>query len=233
MFDFLKKKITKGGSQILRYKSAKKTSEVIGFVDEVDVLLQNARVKVSDGLFGECEIIGHEFIPLKPHIDIRIYKPGFHGRDFYTLVTSGMSDLPMTVHAGVPEQYQRAEIIMYVDEPKDEYLKLLHEYARTPHDFNTFFAHGHTVPNGQPADPLFKGSELDTVFFMPTILSPDDRYPEFITQESGIALQLLHLMPITTIESDYKLEKGTNALYDVFAENDLPFVLNEARKSYL
>ena len=153
MFEFLKrKKKSKGGSTILEYDQSKTDADMIGVQVELDEKLHDSREELFDELFGECESVSHEVIPMLPHIDVFIYKPGHQGRDFYTLVSSGMSDMSMTLPEGVSDEYGRAEIVMYVTEPKDEYINLIRHFARYPHKYETYFAHSHTIPNGQPAE---------------------------------------------------------------------------------
>lgn len=232
MFEFLKRK-TKGGSTILEYDQAKTDADMIGVQIEFDEKLHDSREEIFDELFGECESVSHEVLPMLPHIDVFIYKPGYQGREFYTLISSGMSDMPMTLPHEISEEYQRAEIVMYVDEPKDEYINLIRHYARYPHKYETYFGHGHTIPNGHPAEPVFSKSALDTIIFIPTILTPDKNFTDLIKEKSGLSVQLLHLTPITTQESEFKLANGTNDLYDLFDERDHSFILNERRVSYV
>ena len=232
MFDFLKKK-SKGGSTILEYDQFRTDADMVGVPAALDEKLQIAREMVFDELFGECESVSHELLPTLPHIDVFIFKPGYKNRDFYTLVSSGMSDMPMTLPHEVSEDYQHAEIIMYVDEPKNAYINLIRHYARYPHKHRTYFGHGHTIPNGMPAQPFFPGSELDTIIFIPSILTPDKTFTELIKEKCGVNVQLLHLTPITSQETQFKLENGTNDLFDVFDNQSHSFLLNERRASYV
>jgi hypothetical protein len=234
LFEFLKrKKNTKDGSTILEYDQSKSDRDKIGVQVELDEKLHDTRENIFDELFGECESVSHEVLPMLPHIDVFIYKPGYQGREFYTLVSSGMSDMAMTLPSGISDEYQRAEIVMYVNEPKDEYINLIRHYARYPHKYKTYFGHGHTIPNGQPAEPFFSKSSLDTIIFIPTILTPDKNFTGLIKEKSRLSVQLLHLTPITTQESEFKLESGTNDLYDLFDEKYHSHVLNEVRDSYV
>ncbi len=70
-------------------------------------------------------------------------------RDVYTLVTSGMSDLEMSVPAGVKAP-RRCELILYCSEPKPEYIETMRFLAHFPHNQKTWIGSGHTVPNGNP-----------------------------------------------------------------------------------
>lgn len=234
MFEFLKrKKKSKGGSTILEYDQSKTDADMIGVQVELDEKLHDSRENVFDELFGECESVSHEIIPMLPHIDVFIYKPGYQGREFYTLVSSGMSDIPMKLPEGISDEYERAEIVMYVTEAKDEYINLIRHFARYPHKYGTYFAHSHTIPNGQPAEPFFDQSVLDTIAFIPTIVSPDNKFTELLFEKSGVNVQLLHLTPITTPECDFKLEHGTDELYGLFDDKNHSFILDETRSSYV
>lgn len=234
MFGFLKRiKKSNGGSTILEYDQSKTDEDMIGVQVEIDEKLHDSREEIFDELFGECESVSHEIIPMLPHIDVFIYKPGYQGRDFYTLVSSGMSDMPMSLPKGISDKYERAEIVMYVNEPKDEYINLIRLFARYPHKYETYFANSHTIPNGQPAEPFFEQSVLDTVAFIPTILSPDDEFTELLFRKCGVNVQLMHLTPITTPECEFKLEHGLDELYGLFDDNNHSFLLDETRKSYI
>lgn len=206
---------------------------MIGVQVEFDEKLHDSREELFDELFGECESVSHEVLPMLPHIDVFIYKPGYQGREFYTLVSSGMSDMAMTLPDNVSNDYNRAEIVMYVSEPKDEYVNLIRHYARYPHKYETYFAHSHTIPNGQPAEPFFSNSILDTIAFIPTIVSPDNKFTDLLFKKSGVSVQLLHLTPITTPECEYKLENGTDELYGLFDDKNHSFILDESRASYV
>jgi hypothetical protein len=218
---------------MLEYDQSKTDADMIGVQVELDEKLHDSREELFDELFGDCESVSHEVLPMLPHIDVFIYKPGYQGREFYTLVSSGMSDMPMTLPEGVSNDYQRAEIVMYVTEPKDEYINLIRHYARYPHKFETYFAHSHTIPNGQPAESFFSQGSLDTIVFIPTIISPDNEFTDLMHKKSGVSVQLLHLTPITTPESDFKLENGIDELYDLLDEKNHSFILDETRSSYV
>ena len=46
-------------------------------------------------------------------------------------------------------------------------------------------------------------------------------------------VQLVWCVPITAAECELKLEKGTDALYDLFEEHQHPFVFSGDRESYV
>jgi hypothetical protein len=154
--------------------------------------------------------------------------PGYSGRDFYTLVTGGMSDLPMRIPRGASAN--RTELVMYVPEPKEVYLEILRFLAHFPHEHNTWFGHGHTFPNGQPPQPYFEDSVLDTTLMISSIARPDSTLHERLKIDKD-PVHLLWVVPITTAESEFKLQQGIDALMDLFDRYDHPFVLDETRPS--
>jgi hypothetical protein len=222
--------VSPGGSTIYRYDHP--NSPRYGYADAPTDLYRMRRETVYRSLFGSCETVRHEMIPLIPHIDIYIYAPEAGRRDFYTLITGGMSDLPMNVPDDVADCYRRAELILYVRQPTEAHISLLRFLAHFPHDQRTWIGHGHTIPNGQPPVPLFEGSKLDTMLLCNSILSPDNSLPRLLTLDD-CPVQLLWLIPITTAECNFKLRYGIDRLLEVFDRVDHPFLLEEKRRSYL
>lgn len=96
-----------------------------------------------------------------PHIDIYQFPP--HGdRDFWTLITDGMSNLPQELPDG---KEHVSELLMYVREPRGWMFNVMKRLAEYPFTDNTFLYWNHTVPNGKPmtAQP----SLLTAYMFLP------------------------------------------------------------------
>src|SRR5438128_2445833 len=102
-----------GGSTIHRYSGDESAGPRIGFTGESTAGFSEAREKIYNEFFGEALNVSHEVIPLIPHIDVYTYQPGHNDRDFFTLVTGGMSDLEMTLPAGAAGAPRRVEFIFY------------------------------------------------------------------------------------------------------------------------
>ena len=164
-------------------------------------------------------------------MDVFIYSPG-SGRNYYTLVTSGMSDLPMTLPPEVGTEFARAELIWYVDEPAETYLRLLQFLAHFPHDNATWLHWDHTIPNRSPPTPFFEGTPLDTLFLMPTLVAKDMQFQDRLVL-SGDPVRFLWVVPITSAECGLKLEQGSDALYDLFEEAGHPHVFTGGREGYV
>jgi hypothetical protein len=182
--------------------------------------------------FGPCAEVQTESIPFDPQIDLCIYPPAPQkGRDFYTLITSGMSDRPMTVPADT-DAPRRAELVFYSLEPKEDYLNFLRWLAHYPHSYNTWLGFGHSIANGAPAQPIAGSSLLTHFLFIPTMIPPDARMASQLYIQ-GERVQLLWVVPISTAEANFKQRQGAATLIKIFDQQDHPLVYNPTRPTYV
>jgi hypothetical protein len=187
---------------------------------------------------GPASTVYHEVIPQIPHIDVEVHPPCERlGRDYFTLITNGMSDLPMHLPDGVDASAARAEILMYVAElavkpystEASWEVELLRFLAMFPFEYETWLAEGHTLPNGDPPQPFVPGSLLTTSFLMESIFEPAE-FREGLTLD-GAPVNLLWLNPLTEAECNLKLRQRVSALYDLMDKAQLPKVLDVKRRS--
>ena len=89
--------ISTGGSTMIKYGGQEFGKPQFGVPGEETIEWARRREAVYDDFFGPAAEVSHEMLPFVPHIDVYQYKPGYKDRDFWTLVTSGVSDLPMTL----------------------------------------------------------------------------------------------------------------------------------------
>jgi hypothetical protein len=223
--------VSKGGSRMLRYSGESFGKSRVGFTDESTLELIKQREKVYGELFGPCDNVLHEMIPFVPHIDVYRHTPSKR-RDFYTFVTGGMSDLPMTAPEELGTDCHRVELVFYAADDRPIYGELLRRMAHFPHDNATWLHWGHTMPNGQPPAPIFDDGPLDSLFFMPSIVRPDSELGKRLLWQ-GEPINLVWCVPITTAECNLKLERGADALYDVVERNKHPFIFRGNRESYV
>jgi len=222
-----------GGSTILRYAKSLWAKPQVGVADEEVAEFAASRERVYKELFGEAQSIYHEVLPLVPHIDVHTYVRSSPKGCVYVLVTSGMSDLAMRVpRAAGADAPRRVELIFYCTEPKKEYLETLRWVARFPHDQKTWLSFGHTVPNGNPPAPFWGSEILDTLLFMPTIVTRDQNLPQQLVL-AGDPVHFLWVVPLSTPECNLKLEKGFSAILDLFDKNRHPHIFDATRKSYV
>jgi len=167
------------------------------------------------------------------HVEATETKP------FHVLITSGMSDLPMTVPEDVEEATPWAELVLGLDaswpfEPEhisdDRYawpLKVLASLARLPHAHDMWFGPGHTVPNGNPPTPYIAGSELCGALIAPPVAMPPD-FVHLALPEGR--LDFLAVVPVYAEEMKMKLERGTQALFERFDAHDINEIMVPNRR---
>lgn len=179
--------------------------------------------------FGPYSTVSHELLPVVPHIDVYIHPP--HGdRDFTTLVTGGMSDRRMNKPPGPAPP--RAELLLYVDQAKEEHVRLLRFLAQLPFRQNTWYSISSTMTNGSPPQPAFEGSALDCYLFMPPIVGTDGQLSQSLRIESD-AVEILWVMPITNAERQFNIDQSFDAFLDVLDKKSHPPILNPKRKCYV
>lgn len=220
---------TEGGSRILAYGEA--PSPQVGFLAESTLGHMQERERVYAELFGESDTVFHELLPRIPHIDIYRFPPN-EQRDFFTYVTGGLSDLPMNSPDELGARYRRAELVFYASEHRDDYPELLRWLSHFVHDNSTWLHWGHSLPNGQPPSPLFDTENLDSLFFIPTIVRPDSTLGEKLRIDDD-PVNLVWCVPITTAECQLKLDQGAEALCDLFDANQHSPIFRGNRDSYV
>ncbi|MEL6134467.1 MAG: suppressor of fused domain protein [Bacteroidota bacterium] len=181
---------------------------------------------------GNPDRVFHELVSDAVHIDIHWVKPT-EDRPYHTLITSGMSDLPMTVPEGL-EDHQYAELSLCLPQAWDlseEGLKQDENYwpirslkylAHFPHVYQTWLGFGHTIPNGDPAIPFASDVAFNTMLLLPTVLF-DEGFREL--QLTDKKIHFYTLVPLYQEEVDLKLKKGVNAIYKGFDKYKLSDII--------
>jgi hypothetical protein len=207
---------SESGQPIYRYEAPKERAVRPAFGDSDNIEAIAAHVAKH---IGPPDHVLHELMSDIVHIDVHLIAPAA-GRNYYTLVTSGMSELPMTVPEGA-DDYRYAELVIRLpatwkldaESFKDEahywpirWLKIL---ARFPHEFGTWLGDGHTIPTADPAEPYAAGTKLCCMMLIPTTLSPES----FQTLElPDRVIHFWSLVPLYREEMDYKLKHGSEPL---------------------
>lgn len=190
---------------------------------------------------GEIDHVFHEIISDLIHLDVLVVKPTKE-RNYYTLVTSGMSDLPMTVPEGA-EQFRFAELMLCL--PSDwpvssEAFESMENYwpiywlkfmARLPHEYQTWLYLGHTVPNGDPARPFASNTQFSgMILAVPTIV---EDLKSFFTLNlpNGNEVHFYSVIPLYQEEMDLKLKHGTDALLEKLEKAGVNEIVNVKRKN--
>jgi hypothetical protein len=222
------KKKARDGSEIIRHDQVETK---IG-VTEGNSGFRQTREAAYARLVGEALSVSHEVLPLIPHIDVYTFKRSQGDKIVYSLVTGGMSDLEMTLPRAAKGVPRRVELIFYCSEPRDEYITTLRWVAHFPHDSKSWLGYGHTMPNGNPPAPFWGSTELDTLLFMPPIVKKDQTLPSEL-KLGGEPVHFLWVVPLTTAECNFKLEKGFEAILNLFQLHRHPHVFDPHRKSYV
>jgi hypothetical protein len=202
--------------------------------------------QISDHIeahLGQVEAVFHEIVSDTVHIDVHFVK-ATEAFPFVRLVTSGMSDLPMSVpeDSDVPKF---VELLMTLpwnwkldqDSLSDEHwywpIRLMKGLARLPHKHKTWLGWGHTVPNGDPAEPYASSTKFCGTILLPSVTVPEGFHKLRIDQEKEITF--LSIVPLYEEEMSLKLRSGSDALLSRFDKanvNDIvdPSQRNSAKK---
>lgn len=189
---------------------------------------------------GKIDGVYHELVSDLVHVDIN-HVPPTADRPYHTFVTSGMSDQPMHLPAEAVEsgcsQYAEVMLCLPADwrtsdkDFEDEswywpihWLKIL---ARLPHEYSTWLGVGHTVPNGDPAEPFAPNTRLCCVVLLPP-LKPGPEFRRLKTPD-GRSIEFLGVVPMYPEEVDFKLKFGAELLLERFNLGEVSELLDVKR----
>jgi suppressor of fused protein SUFU len=188
---------------------------------------------------GASETVFHEVLSDTVHIDVLVVKPT-EDFPFLRLVTSGMSDRPMSIPDGadVPKYVElmvtlpgdwRLDQRSLDDETWGWPMNMIKGLARLPHKHQTWLGWGHSVPNGNPAQPMAPNTKLCGIVLVPSISAPPAFHKLRIDDDKEITF--LAVVPIYEEEMDLKLRLGLDALLDKFDEAKLGDIIDIARSN--
>jgi hypothetical protein len=149
------------------------------------------------------------------------------------LVTTGMSDRPMTVPKG-QEKYRYAELVIYLpadwpltdkalNDPRSFWpIEWVRRIARYPHDNHTWLGGPSAIiANGEPPKPLAPNTKLTCMLVLVessdfgTLSLPDGREIVFYS-----------LFPLYTEERDFEKRKSTGHLLHLFQKHEIDTVVD-------
>lgn len=192
---------------------------------------------------GEPNQVLHEIDSERVHIDIHIVPPQ-QDFDFYTLMTSGMSERPQTTTADFTRPlYTELMLCLPADWPLDQEslrdemfywpIRCLKHLARYPHEHGTFLYPSHTIPNGNPLTELGPGIDFKGILILRPILFDADfctlSYKVKNAQNVTRKVEVLSVIPLYSEELDYKLKHGLDALIEHFEAIGLSELLDPER----
>lgn len=241
----MKPKRTAGGSTVLSYEDVKPRRGLPAHVDPEWRGLLQAHLDEHLGADGR---VFHEVVSETVSLDLSVHAPTKE-RPFYTIATMGVSDAGLNV-PDIAEDYRHIELLCYLPDgwnvdfrnAGDESWwpgRLLKQLGRFVHEYRTFFAPGHTIPN--PDGPYASGSVLETALLVPPFLDPEEFHvlehagfggtdrQEGERARKGKKCRFLAVWPITTAECQFKLERGTGDLLDVLEKAGVSPVIDPWR----
>ncbi|HET6251870.1 MAG TPA: suppressor of fused domain protein [Tepidisphaeraceae bacterium] len=175
---------------------------------------------------GKPETVFHEIVSDLVHIDVHFIR-ATPKRNFHTLVTTGMSDLPMKVPAGAEER-RYAELMIslppqwpieqeaFKDERNYWPVRWLKTIARFPHEYDTWIGPGHTIPTGDPPRPYAANTRFCCMMVVPSLMSPKAFWKLDLPDR---VVNFYALWPIYREEMEYKLQHAMTGLLDKLEES--------------
>lgn len=224
---------SESGAPIYRHEARKRPvtapTHPAGHLEEIQAHIEKH--------IGKVETVFHEIASDLIHLDV-LFVPATAKRPYHVLVTSGVSDEPMNVPEGM-EEHNRVELVVAL--PKEWPLtqesfknenhywpvRWLKQVGRLPHEYRTWIGWGHTIPNGDPAEPIANTG------FTGVMLSPPLLPPDFfrLKTKSGSTIRFYALIPLYQEEMDFKLRRGAEALEDKMEKQNVDFIVNTSRSN--
>lgn len=187
---------------------------------------------------GPIATVWHELLSDLVHIDVHQVAPT-DDRPYWTLITTGMSDLPMTVPAR-SEDMAFAELMICLPKQwkmtqadfKNEqfywpvrWLKIL---ARFPHEYKTWLGWGHTIPNGDPPQPFHETVPFECVM----LVRPKSVSTEFwqLPVRQDKTVHFFAVMPLFRGEMELKLTQGAETLEQLFERHKVSEIVDPKRR---
>jgi hypothetical protein len=191
--------------------------------------------------FGTDSFVLHEKKSSTVHIDVHVVRPS-QGRPFFTLLTSGMSDLDMRVPEGL-EGLALAEVCLCLPkewpltmddfgwrEPKYFWpIATLKQAAKYAHINQTWFSRGHTVGSVERPEPLHAETLFTGLMLVNPATFPDRA--DTVETKDGRTIHYLALIPLLEQEMKFKQKFDSDALEEKLKEADVTELLNPERSS--
>lgn len=172
-------------------------------------------------------------------VDI-LHVPPARDRSFHVLVTCGMSARPMRTPPDA-RGYRLAELLIclpgawpigsdaFAGEQFYWPVRWLRRLARFPHEQETWLGAGHSIPNGEPPEPIAPDTELCGFLLLPPLsLSVASRR---LVLDEERTVHFWCVMPLHADEIALKVRQGAEALFPRFDEAGVTDVVEMQRRS--
>jgi hypothetical protein len=198
---------------------------------------QSAIVEHVQRHVGPIAYVWHENVSAIVHVDVHVVFPT-EERPFYTLVTTGMSDLPMSVppEANAPDY---AELLIRLpaewnldyetlnDERNYWPIRLLQGLARFPHATKGWLDLGYAIPNGLPPRPLAPDTELCAAMTAFPYIEGEAFHTLEVRRDKTI--RFFAVMPLYESEMRFLREQGPEELEKRFEQAETSLIVDPRR----
>ncbi len=162
-------------------------------------------------------------------------------RPFLTLITAGMSDEPMDAPK---DEWKLAELCFLLpavwplerdkwDESHEWTLLWLKYLAKYPNETNNWLGYGHTIPNGEPPQPLDVTTEAVSVMLIPPVSLPEKFARLRVGDSDAEIINFWALVPLLPDELRMKMQSKTPMLLEKMEKAKLSDILEPGRRSVL
>ncbi len=226
---------SESGAPIFHHKARERGFE-LAHGDEETIEKIGAHIETH---VGRIASVYHELMSDLVHIDVYMIEPT-EERNFFTLVTSGMSDKPMAAPEGY-EDCGHTELVIclpphwsmtqeaFQDDANYWPIRWLKLLARLPHEYKTWLYASHTVPNGDPALPFAPNTKLCCALLLrPTLF--DDAF-KTLELSAEKRIEFLSVVPLYRGEMELKLDEGLDALLELLDDAGVTELLDIKREN--
>lgn len=160
-------------------------------------------------------------------------------RPIQTLITAGMSDLPMSVPANA-ESPRYLELMMTLPESwklddqsaaQVEWawpIRQLRSVALYPRKFSTWLDWGRIVPNGDPPEALAPNTKLCGAIIVPSLLVPTDFYE---LNAGAKTIAFYSVVPLYREEMQLKARDGMGPLLEKMVDHGITDLIDPKRRN--
>ncbi|MGG7177279.1 suppressor of fused domain protein [Clostridium paraputrificum] len=204
----------------------------------IPTLLSNVEYNLIENhlekYLGKVGGVYHEHISEIMHLDIIYFMPTKE-RPYYTFVTAGMSSIPMNIPANTKED-KYAELVITLpanwkigeEDLKDikNYwpIQLLKDIARYPFKNKSWLGPCHTIDNESDEELNLYNNSFSGVILFPNFTLDPEFSKIFINKNKTIKLH--SLVPLYKEEINFKIDNGSEPLFNKFISKNINEVIN-------
>jgi len=190
--------------------------------------------------FGTDGFVLHEDKSSTVHVDLHVVPPNA-SRAYFTLLTSGMSDLDMHTPEGL-EDLALAELCLCLpkhwplsmtdfgwrDSQYSWPIAVLQRTARYVHREKTWFSWGHTIGSIVHPGPIDAEGRFTGILLLNPRTFPEGA-DRVTTEEDGRTINFLAVIPLLPPELEFGRKQGSDALEEKLIEAGVTELLNQQR----